>query len=81
MLMTKEQIFKELELIFIKILDFKVSNINTETKLSDIKGWDSLSHINIIEEIESKFNVNFSVGEIVTLNTISDLIKLIQSKL
>ncbi len=79
--MTKEQIFKELELIFIKILDFKVSNINTETKLSDIKGWDSLSHINIIEEIESKFNVNFSVGEIVTLNTISDLIKLIQSKL
>ncbi len=79
--MTKEQIFKELELIFIKILDFKVSNINTETKLSDIKGWDSLSHINIIEEIESKFNVSFSVGEIVTLNTISDLIKLIQSKL
>ena len=79
--MTKEQIFKELELIFIKILDFKVLNINTETKLSDIKGWDSLSHINIIEEIESKFNVNFSVGEIVTLNTISDLIKLIQSKL
>ena len=79
--MTNEQIFNELELIFIKILDFKVLNINTETKLSDIKGWDSLSHINIIEEIESKFNVNFSVGEIVTLNTISDLIKLIQSKL
>lgn len=54
--------------------------IEEKTKFSSIKGWDSFSHINIIREIEKTFCIRFSLGEIVTLRTISDIIKLIEQK-
>ena len=79
--MTQEQIFKELEIIFKKVLKSSTLNMNIEDELLCIKGWDSLSNIYIIEEIETKFNVEFSAGEIVVLKTIADLVQLIQSKL
>lgn len=79
--MTQEQILKELEQIFRSILKNKILDITTESKLSDIKGWDSLSNIYIIEEIETKFNVELHAGEVVVLKTIKDLVQLIQSKL
>lgn len=79
--MTQEQILKELEQIFRSILKNKMLGITTESKLSDIKGWDSLSNIYIIEEIETRFNVELYAGEVVVLKTIKDLVQLIQSKL
>ncbi len=79
--MTQEQILDKLELIFIEQLKLTTLHVGMEQKLSDIRGWDSLTQINIVENIESQFNVDFSAGEIVVLKTISDLVKLIQSKI
>ncbi len=79
--MTQEQILNELEQIFKKVLKKQMLNITIENKLSDIKGWDSLSNIDIVEEIETKFNIELFAGEIVVLKTIADLVQLIQSKL
>lgn len=79
--MEKEKILKELEEIFKSVLEEKDLKITEDMKTSDIKGWDSLSHINLIEEVEKHFKVHFSIGEIVVLKTISDLIKLIKQKI
>ncbi len=79
--MKSEEILKDLEQIFKKVLKKNTLNINEEDQLSNIKGWDSLLHINIIEDIEAKFNIDFSAGEVVVLKTVADLVQLIQSKL
>ena len=79
--MEKVQIIKELEQIFKTVLEDDNLTINEGMKTSDIKGWDSLSHINIIEEIEKKFKVHFSTGEVVVIKTVNDIVDLIQSKL
>ena len=79
--MEKEKILNDLEEIFRSVLEEENLILTKEMKMSDIRGWDSLSHINVIEGVEKKFNIHFSVGEIVVLKTISGLINLIQTKL
>lgn len=78
--MEKDQILKDLENIFRRVLKIEKLKIKEETELMDIKGWDSLAHVNIIEEIERHFNINFSTGEIIAIKTIMDMIELIQTK-
>ncbi len=79
--MVNEKILKELENIFRNVLEDENLMIHEDVKVSDIKGWDSLSHINIIDEIEKYFNVHFSIGEIVVLKTVGDIVKLIEAKI
>ena len=79
--MEKEEILKDLEKIFKNVLEDESITITGDMNAEDIKGWDSLSHINIIEEVEKHFKVHFSIGEIVVLKTISNLINLIQQKI
>ena len=79
--MEKEQIIKELEQIFKSVLEEDDLTISEDMETSDIQGWDSLAHINIIEEKEENFHIHIAVGEIVVLQTIGDMVKLIQSKI
>lgn len=78
--MDENAIIADLQVILRDVLEDETFVLTKEQSVNDIKGWDSLAHINIIELIESKFNIKFSLGEIVTLKKISDLILLIQSK-
>lgn len=78
--MEKEQILKELENVFKSALEEDIK-LDENMKISDIQGWDSLAHINVIEGIEKHFNIHLKVGEIVVLKTVDDIIKLIEKKL
>ena len=61
---------------------FKDSNIQIkpETTANDIDGWDSFSHITLIIAIESRFNIKFSVKEVMAFKNVNDLIKWIERK-
>ena len=55
--------------------------INRETTANDVDGWDSLSHMGIIVEVENEFNINFQFSEIANLKNIGDFVDLINSKI
>ena len=47
-----------------------------ELKIGSIKGWGSLSHMNLFLELEEKFNIRFSIEEMTELSppkTVEDL--------
>ena len=79
--MEKEQILKDLEKIFRSVLEDEDLTITEDLVTEEVQGWDSLAQINLLEEIEKHFNIHFAIGEIVVLNTIGDMVKLIQSKI
>jgi len=79
--MERNQILSEIQSILRNILENDDIVITEDMKSKDIQGWDSLAHMNIIDSIENKYNIKFSIGEIVTLKNISDLITLILSKI
>ena len=42
----------------------------------DVEGWDSLNHVQILFAIEEELGIKFPINEIQNLNTIGDLVEL-----
>ena len=79
--METNEIIENINLILIKVL--KHDNFVLEDKLTaaDVDGWDSLSHMMIISEIENKFAIKFRLKELNKMNNFGDLIELVTSKI
>ena len=58
-------------------------NFELQENLSakDVDGWDSLTHMIIITEIEAKFEVWFKLKELNKLNNMGNLLDLVSNKL
>lgn len=54
--------------------------IKDETLASDVPGWDSLNHINVITAIEEDYKVRFKGIEVLKCQNIGDLQELVNSK-
>ena len=55
--------------------------ITEKTTADDVKGWDSLKHIELIVSVESKFGVKFKTAEVTKLNDVGDLIQMLVERM
>jgi acyl carrier protein len=67
--------------IFQQVFDDDSIRISPELTANDIDGWDSLSHVNLIVAVETRFNIRFSQKELLTFKNIGDLLKCIEGKI
>ncbi len=79
--MTREQIIQDMTAIVQSVLKHSDFKLTEEMTAGQIKGWDSLSHMVIITEIEKHFKVKFSFSDILNLNNMGDMFNLLESKL
>ena len=70
----------ELKAVLLKALKLEDWDIQDETLASDIPGWDSLNHVNVILAVEEHFGVRFKMPEVLRLKSIGDLQRLVSSK-
>jgi acyl carrier protein len=70
-----------LEPIFRDILDNSRLNLTRESNASNVAGWDSLAHINLISAIEQQFGISFTLGELQGLKNVGEMIDLMERKL
>ena len=75
-----ELITKKLQKILIGFFKNKELKIKNNTKIKDIKGWDSLNHVKIIVLLEKKFKMKFSCDQIYKIKNINDILKNIIKK-
>ncbi|MDR0596837.1 MAG: acyl carrier protein, partial [Clostridiales Family XIII bacterium] len=62
--MDREEILSKLQSVFREFFDDDTIAVNMETVRDDIKGWDSVSHIQLVFEIEEAFDAVFPADEI-----------------
>lgn len=79
--MEKNEIAEKIRKILTSVLKHEKFEMKDELTATEVEGWDSLSHITIISEIEETFNIKFKLKELNKLNNIGSLIGVIQSKL
>ena len=72
--MTKEEIIKEVNNIFIDVLDDKDIVITETTTSDDVDDWDSLNHIHLVVAIEKHFKLRFTSQEIQSWNNVGEMI-------
>lgn len=70
-----------LEEIFRDVFEDDTIELTESTTAEDIEDWDSLTHIQLIVEIEKKFNVKFTTQEISSLKNVGEFIALVESKM
>lgn len=78
--MTKEQVIKDLQEIFIDVLDNESIVLKDATNANDIDEWDSLSNIQLIVAIEKHYKIKFNTQEINSWKNILDLTNCILTK-
>lgn len=71
---------ERLENVFRQVFDDDEIVINENTTADDIEEWDSLTHIQLIVEIENEFSIKFSMVETMKLKNVGELISLIEKK-
>lgn len=79
--MNSTEIIAELQPIFADILDIPDLKLTPETKATDVDGWDSLAHINLVVATERRYKVKFALGELQDLKNVGDMANLIIKKL
>ena len=54
--------------------------LKPETIASDIEGWDSLSHVNLIMAIERSFKIRFNQKELMAFKSVGDMIRCLDNR-
>jgi acyl carrier protein len=71
--MDKNQILREVNDIFINVLDEDNIVLTRDTTADDVEDWDSLSHIHIIVAIEQHFNIKFTSLEVQNFRNVGEM--------
>ena len=79
--MEKKEIIKIIREILVSILEHENFEMTNELEAKDVDGWDSLSHMLIITEIENQFAIQFKLKELNKLNNLGSLLQLIRLKI
>ena len=75
------ELYDRLNNIFREVFDDDSIKITPEMTANDVDGWDSLSHVNLIVAIETRFGIKFSRKELLVFKNVGDLLKSINSKI
>ncbi|QLG46692.1 acyl carrier protein [Costertonia aggregata] len=79
--MNRDQIVHTIRQTLADILEHDDFSIHDELTAKDVDGWDSLSHMLIITQIEKEFGIKFKLRDLNKLKNMGSLIEVIQSKL
>jgi acyl carrier protein len=79
--MNDEQILREMNEVFRKVLDVPELVIDPTTTAKDVPEWDSLSHIQLIAAVEKHFKLRFLAAEIQAFKNVGDMTAGIARKL
>lgn len=66
--------------VFKVVFEREDLNISEETNANDIKEWDSFKHLSLLAMLEKEFNIKFEVDDIVSMENVGDIIRLIKLK-
>ena len=56
-------------------MEIESSELTDESGPEDVENWDSYNGLLLVDEIESEFNVKFTIEEIFDINSIVDIKK------
>lgn len=75
--MTREEVYETLNEVFRDVFDDEEIVVNDSTTADDIEDWDSLEHINLVSAVEQAFGIKFSMGQVVTMKNVGEMVDII----
>lgn len=79
--MERPEILRQVNEIFINVLDNEAIVLNEETTAADVDDWDSLNHIQLVVAVEKHFKIRFTSKEIQSWDNVGEMLNCISLKL
>lgn len=79
--MIRGEVLEILNQIFAKVLNNSTIKLDYEMTANDVDGWDSITNMTIINEVEKHFNIRFKLREIVKTKNVGDFCDTILGKM
>lgn len=75
--MTREEVYERLNKVFQEVFDDESIEVNDATTSSDVDGWDSFEHINLVVAVEDEFGIKIPLGKTVKLKNVGEMVDVI----
>jgi len=59
--------------IISKVMTVPISEISDQSGPENIDSWDSFNGLVLVDELESEFNIKFTINEVVDVTTVEDI--------
>ena len=79
--MIRNDVFGKLNDIFQEVFDDASITVNESTTAECIDGWDSLTHITLINEIEDAFDIRFPMKKVISMKNVGEMVDYIMEEL
>ena len=79
--LTREEILEQVSQIVGETIDVEGLALQPSMTASDVAGWDSLAHVQIMVAIERAFGIRFRTGEMTSIADVGELVKRIEVRL
>ncbi|HLY90927.1 MAG TPA: acyl carrier protein [Acetobacteraceae bacterium] len=78
---TRDTILAEVADVARQVFEDPTLELTMDTTSDDVPRWDSMNHITLVVECESRFDVRFETMAIEELRSVGELVRLIERKL
>lgn len=76
-----ESIRQQVRETFLKIFpNINQTQFDFQKERTEYENWDSLTHMQLVSELESACHISFSMEEVAGINKADDLVTLVQKK-
>lgn len=72
--MERSEILEKVNEIAKDVFDDETVVIRESTTAADVEGWDSLSHLSFIGDIEDEFDIRFTLAEVSGSKDVGELV-------
>ena len=79
--MDNTAIITDIQPIFRDVLDLPDLQLTRQSNASNVEGWDSLAHVNLVMGIEKRYKIKIALGELQDLKNVGEMADLIRKKL
>ena len=76
-----EEILEKVNEIIVDVFDDDSIEVDRETVAADVEGWDSLNHLQLMNEIEDEFEITFTMAEVQNFQNVGELVDAIAKHL
>lgn len=78
--MERTEILSKIQELLAEIIDNEEIVIDESSSPSTVEDWDSLTHFNLIMELQKEFGIKFGAAEIQGWQNVGDIISSISAK-
>lgn len=76
-----EDVLTKIQQAFHDAFDVDSKLVSIDTTPDDIPGWDSVGHLALASSLESVFGVTFDVDDLMEMESVHEIVRVLQSKL